>query len=144
MSELFVDTSSLVKYYYPEPDSDKTEAAILKADRIYISRLSLVEMASALSKKVRARELTKQAEASVWNTFLEDLHATKMELVDLHDRHYARASEIIREFGTKEGIRTLDSLQLAAALGLPEALFLSADSVLSRVARKMEIKLARL
>ncbi len=144
MATLYVDTSSLVKYYYPEPDSDKVEAILLKADRIYISYLTMVEMASALSKKVRTHDLTKQAETALWKTFLNDLHTNKIELVDLHDRHYVRAADIIREFGGKYGIKTLDSLHLAVAHSLPQAMFLCSDKILSQVADKLEVKSARL
>ena len=144
MNSLFVDTSSLVKFYYPEIDSDKVEAALLKADHLYISHLTMVEMASALSKKVRMGELTKREETIVWNTFLDDLQASKIELVDLNDRHYAKAADLIREFGERDGIKTLDSLHLSVAHGLHNTAFLCSDKVLSHVAHKMGIKLARL
>ncbi|BCB95104.1 hypothetical protein JZK55_00260 [Dissulfurispira thermophila] len=53
MSSLFVDTSSLVKFYYPEPDSDRIETLLLGAEHIYITNLTIVEIASALARKVR-------------------------------------------------------------------------------------------
>lgn len=46
MPPLYVDTSALVKFYYPEADSKKIEGLILKAPRIIVSNLSIVEMAS--------------------------------------------------------------------------------------------------
>jgi len=59
MRALFVDTSSLVKFYYPEKDSDRIEKIILSSEQIYLSGLSIVEIASALMKKVRIKELKK-------------------------------------------------------------------------------------
>jgi len=144
MASLFVDTSSLVKFYYPEVDSDKVDAALLTADHIYISFLTMVEMASALSKKVRLGDLTKHTETILWNTFLDDLDASKIEMVGLNDRHYAKAADLIREFGGKDGIKTLDSLHLSVAHSLRNAAFLCSDKILSRVALKMGIKPARL
>jgi len=143
MSFLFVDTSSLVKFYYPEPDSDKVEAILLQSERIYISSLTVVEMSSALSKKVRTGELRKEQEVVLWNTFLDDLQTGQMEIVTLDDRHYFKAADLIREFGRKYSIKTLDSLQLALASSLYDSKFLCSDKTLFKVASKMGIKLTR-
>jgi predicted nucleic acid-binding protein len=51
MSAIFVDTSSLVKFYYPGTDSDKIESAYLKAAHLYIICLTMFKFASTLSKK---------------------------------------------------------------------------------------------
>ncbi|MEW6326527.1 MAG: type II toxin-antitoxin system VapC family toxin [Thermodesulfobacteriota bacterium] len=142
MSSIFVDTSSLVKFYYPEPDSDRIETLLLQAERIYITNLSIVEMASALSKKVRTGDLRKEQETVLWNTFLDDLQTGQMEVVTLDDRDYFKAADLIREFGGRYGIKTLDSLQLSAAHGLHNAEFLCSDKTLNQVASKMGIKLA--
>ncbi|HBR16990.1 MAG: hypothetical protein A3G39_00315 [Deltaproteobacteria bacterium RIFCSPLOWO2_12_FULL_43_16] len=143
MSSLFVDTSSLVKFYYPEPDSDKVEAVLLQSERIYISSLTIVEMASALSKKVRTRELEKEKEAVIWNTFLDDLQTGQMEVITVDDRHYFKAADLIREFGSKYGIKALDSIHLSIAHSLHGAKFLCSDKTLAKVALKMGVKLER-
>lgn len=144
MPSFFVDTSSLVRFYYPEQDSDKIEKLLLRADYIYISSLTVVEMASALSKKVRTEDLEKEQEAIIWNTFLDDLQTGQIELITLDDRHYFKASDLIRDFGVNYGIKTLDSLQLSVAHGFPNSKFLCSDKTLSHVASKMGIKLAPL
>ena len=144
MYSLFVDTSSLVKFYYPEIDSDKVEGILLQSDCVYISNLTIVEMASAFSKKTRTGELEKEMEAVLWNTFLDDLQTGQMEAVPLDDRHYFKAADLIRRFGGKYGIKTLDSLQLSIAHSLQGSEFLCSDNTLSKVASKMGIKLASL
>lgn len=144
MSCIFVDTSALVKFYYPEPDSDKVEAILLQSKRIYISSLAIVEMASALSKKVRTRELEKEQEAVIWNTFLDDLQTGQMEVVAVDDRHYFKAADLIREFGGKYGIKALDSIHLSVAHSLHDAKFLCSDKTLAKVASRMGIKLEKL
>ncbi len=142
MSSIFVDTSSMVKLYYPEPDSDKIENILLQAEQIYIINLTIVEMASALSKKVRTGELRKEQGAVLWNTFLDDIQAKQVEVVTLDDRHYFKAADLIREFGGKYGIKTLDSLQLSAAHSMGNSKFLCSDKPLAKIASKMGIKLA--
>ncbi len=143
MPELFVDTSSLVKYYYPEEGSDDIEQRLLKARRVHISGLSIVETASALMKKVRQGELVKKDEMLIWNTFLDDLGTDSMEVVYLTARHYEKAADIIREFGATWGIKTLDALQLAVAHGIGNVKFLSSDTVLAGLAAEMGLKVVR-
>lgn len=144
MATLYVDTSALVKFYYPEENSDRVEALLLKADRVYISDLTMVEMASALTQKARTGDLSKRAEAAIWSAFLDDTHAGTVEMVHLHERHHLRAVEIIREFGGKHGIKTLDALHLSIAQGLQDVSFLCTDKILLRIAAVMRMPTAQL
>jgi len=141
VAALFVDTSALVQYYYPEKESKRIEEQILSSQHIYISGLSITEMASALMKKIRNRELAKTQEMLIWNTFMDDLQTSQIELIFPEDRHYFRAADIIREFGVKYGIKTLDALQLATAHGLSACRFLCTDKILSKLAVEIGIKL---
>lgn len=142
MSSIYADTSSLVKFYYPEADSEKIETILLKADRIFVSHLTVVEMASALSKKVRMGDLKKEKEAVIWNTFLDDMQTEKIELIPLDERHYLKAADFVREFGGRYGLKTLDALHLSIAHGLHTSRFLCSDATLSQVAAKIGIKLS--
>lgn len=140
MSATLVDTSALVKFYYPEPDSDKIETLLLRTERIYITNLTVVEMASALSKKVRMGDITKEQETVLWNTFLDDLQTGQMEVVALNERDYLKAADLIRKLGSRYGIKTLNSLQLSAAHSLHHAAFLCSDTTLAKTAVKIGIK----
>jgi predicted nucleic acid-binding protein len=140
MASVYIDTSSLVKFYYPEEGSDRVEDVLLSVDRVYLSHLTVVEMASALTQKVRTGDVTKRAEGIIWTAFQDDLHAGKVEMVQLHERHYLKAVEIIRKYGSSHGIKTLDALHLAIAHSLPQATFLSSDKPLLRIARAIGIE----
>lgn len=132
--ELFVDTSALVKLYYSEADSDQVEEKVLGAARVFISELSKVEFASALAKKTRTGEMDAKTCHEIWSTFQNDLVSIQVEVVNLFDEDYEKAAELILEFGLDATLRTLDSLQLAAALREPQSLFLSSDVALNRIA----------
>lgn len=144
MAPLYVDTSALVKFYYPEENSDRVEELLLKSERVYISDLTMVEMASALTQKVRTGDLNKRAETVIWTAFLDDLHVGTVEMVHLLERHHFKAIEIIRKFGGKHGIKTLDALHLSIAHGLPDASFLCSDKILLRIATAMGITTSQL
>jgi predicted nucleic acid-binding protein len=137
MAPLYVDTSALVKFYYPEEGSDRVEELLLKADRVYISDLTMVEMASALTQKVRTGDLSKRAETMIWTAFLDDMNAGTVEMAPLLERHYSKAANIIREYGGKHGIKTLDALHLSLAHSLRDSSFLSSDKILLRIATAM-------
>ena len=144
MSAIFTDTSALVKYYYPEEGSEDVEGILLKAERVYLCQVATAEFASVLMKKVRIGALEMEVETLIWNTFLDDLDARQMDVIPLEERHYQKAVEIIRGFGQREGIRALDSLQLASALDVHDAKFLSADRLLSGLALKMGFNVLRI
>ena len=143
MAPVFVDTSALVKYYYPEKGSDQLEGILLNAARAYLSQVAIAEFASALMKKVRTRTLEIAMEVLIWDAFQDDLTSGQMELISFDARHYQRAAEIIIGYGQTERIRTLDSLQLAAALDVHNANFVCADKFLSDIAVKMGFNVQR-
>jgi hypothetical protein len=64
-------------------------------------------------------------------------------MVELNDRHYAKTADLIRDFGVKDGIQTLDLLHLSAARSLRTTKFPCSDKVLSHEAFNMGIKLAQ-
>jgi len=132
--KLFLDTSVLVKYYYPETDSEQVEEAILQAEQIYICSLAVVELASALMRKYRMKELTNADKSIIWEAFLSDLKAENVEVISLTDEDFFSASELILRHGNRDSLRALDSLQLAAALKVKGAVFMTADKDLQKVA----------
>jgi len=140
MDSVFVDTSALVKFYYPEDGSEKVENFLLSAERVYLSQIAVTELSSALMKKVRTRTLDMDTQVLIWNAFMDDLDTGQMKLISLDDRHYQKASDIIRNYGQKKNIRTLDSLQLVTALDAGDAKFLCADKSLSTLAAQMEFR----
>ncbi len=137
---LFVDTSALVKYYYPERDSRKVERAILEADRVYVSELSLVEFASALVKKVRMGDLGGHERSLAWDAFLVDLGSESVAVISLSEDDYRRASQLIIDHAERRNLRTLDSLQLVAAMKVPAAGFMAADRELTKMAKSLGLR----
>ena len=105
-----------------------------------ISRLTLVEIESVLAVKVRSREIDAQGVETVRRCLRADLNQRRLMLgPHLEARHYQSARVLLRRYGVKEGLRTLDALQLADALDLKRSksisVVVSADQRLVRVAR---------
>lgn len=135
--QLFVDTSALVKLYYPEADSDQVEEKILRASRVYLCELTTVEFASALSKKKRMRELEAEELILIWDNFNSDLKSAYVNLVSLFEEDYSQAAQLILKHGAEDNLSTLDSLQLVAAIKTPRSYFVSADRILTGMANKI-------
>ncbi len=60
MPIVYLDTGVLVAYYGPEPLSPVAEKLILKARQQAVSALTEVELVSALARKIRERELSRE------------------------------------------------------------------------------------
>ena len=129
---VYVDTSVLVAYYCPEPISQTAEKLILNAKRPWISSLTEVEFASALSRKVREKNLSPDDGNKIFNQFQSHLEQSFYGLTAVDDRHYQTAKTWIVQFSTP--LKTLDALHLAVAA---EGVFtlLTADRHLGRSAK---------
>ena len=60
---VYFDTSALLKRYLPERNSDAFEAYFREVESAQISRLTLVELRSALARKRREGRFKKAKEA---------------------------------------------------------------------------------
>ena len=134
---MFLDTSALAKLYHRELGTDVMEALTGRRQSIYVSRLAVVEMQSVFSGKVRTGQLAQSAADLLRRRFRGELHRRRFQTVALRSHHYQTADLLIVRHGPN-GLRTLDSLQLAVALDLFRnglvSRFVTADRVLSKVA----------
>jgi predicted nucleic acid-binding protein len=137
---LFVDTSALMAFYAQESSSDLIEHYILSADRLVISELSRVEMASALARRVRMNELLDSSRDEIWGLFQEDLLAVNVRVALMNSAIFLQAVELINKYGDIHSLRSLDSLQLASALYSNSQKFLSLDQTLNTIATKVGLK----
>lgn len=133
MTALFVDTSALAKLYVAEPDSDSFEAWFADAMPVAISLLATVEMASVLRKHVRTGRLALRDVAAIETDFQGDIAAGCLTVVDLPASTFHLARSLVATH-SERGLRTLDALQLAAALQSGATTFVTADGKLAAAA----------
>jgi uncharacterized protein len=127
----YFDTSVVVAYYCPEIISERVERMILKDREPIISALTIVEFASALSRKSREKTLTRENAIRIWEQFtlhrLKDYYSIKT----LEDRYYVTATSWIMQL--KTSLRTLDALHLTVAWESGTTI-ITADKVLAKSA----------
>jgi predicted nucleic acid-binding protein len=116
MAQYMVDTSALVKYYHPEVGSSRVIAiADDPGSVLFISRIGLVEIHSALARKVRTGELQTPAFQQALKRFYADLRGRKFRLIRPVSVHERQAIRLLVRIGAVLPLRTLDALQLSAA-----------------------------
>jgi predicted nucleic acid-binding protein len=133
----YIDTSVLAAYYYPEPISNSVEKFILKIKRPAISALTELELVSALSRKVREKNISKNVANQIISRFQSHLESGFFDRIAILEVHYQTAKSWISQFVTP--LRTLDALHLAIT-STNDLTLLTADQQLADSAEHFGIK----
>lgn len=119
MADYFLDTSALVKHYHPEVGTLKVDQLLAEQGaRHFISRLAVLEMQSALAAKVLAGVLPAPDFQLLRRRFLADVLKRKLNVVGVVGVHWQEAGRLVRQYGPRQRLRTLDALQLSVAVDL--------------------------
>jgi len=134
---MYIDTSCLVAYYLPEPQSDFVQSTLQVTERRIISQLVQVEFISALKKKQRMGELSAKDANKTFNLFKNHIKDDVYELIPLKPENYTIAEFIIKT--TNQPLRTLDALHLGCVYSESLMLF-SFDDVLNTAAEELGLE----
>lgn len=109
----FLDSSALVKLYVEETGSERVESLLAAepAGSAVISRLAVVEAASALTRRMRKGDLTAESLAGVLRLLDSDVQR-RFRSIEIGGATIARALQVI----DRHALRTADAIQLACAL----------------------------
>lgn len=113
--KVFLDTSALLKMYHREEGTVDMEKLFQenKIEKIFLAEITSVEFFSAVAKKYRVGEITQEQAHFLYEVFKKDL--PKFEVLVQDESVLKKATELILKY-EKEGLRTLDALQLATAV----------------------------
>ncbi|HEV8723480.1 MAG TPA: type II toxin-antitoxin system VapC family toxin [Candidatus Binatia bacterium] len=140
----FLDTSALAKRYLTEKGSLRVRRLLqAKADVFYQTFLTPVELASALYRRLRERDITVEELAVMLRAYVTHSHQDYL-LVPYSDTLMERAAMLLAH----HALRALDAVQLASALDLRDRLpanelplaFLSSDERLVEAARQEHLR----
>ena len=104
----YLDTSALAKLYHQEAGSAFVEAILATKQPVFVSRLGVVEMHSALSGKVRTKTLTQTHSDLARQRFRSDVRKRRFQIIALRARHYELADTLIATHGSASALRMLD------------------------------------
>jgi predicted nucleic acid-binding protein len=139
MPGYFFDTSALGKHYHLEVGTADVDAIFQTAGaQIYISRLAFVEFRSAFARKVRTGQMTEAGYQHVCTLFETDIAQKIIKGIRFRDSDFQQATQLVEKHALTQNLRTLDSLQLAIALGAHRQgaidFFVCADKALCSIA----------
>lgn len=106
---LFLDASALVKRYFREAESDVVER-LLRIAPVAVSRLSEIEVVSALARRQREQILSLQQRDAGITRFLDDL--STWIVVELSPQVVTTARGLL----LRHSLRAADATQLACCL----------------------------
>lgn len=134
---VYLDTSVAVPIFVPEPASEAIVGWIDANDDLLVSSdWIMTEFASALSIKVRQGEIdARQAKAA--RASFEEFCCSGLRLLPLPRSMFDAAAELAAN--SKSGLRSGDSLHLAAASEIGADAIMTADKVLARNARSLDL-----
>ena len=129
---VYVDTSVLVAYYFPEALSNKAEVVLRSADRPTLSSLTELEFSSAVAMKVRLGDLDVKTAKRLIGKLTTHVDQNSYHIVAIGTMEYKLAREWIGDCTTT--LRAPDALHLATAF-LHGLTLITADKGLARSAR---------
>lgn len=141
---IYLDTSVLAPLYWAEALSDAIEDLLSHEEsKPAVSQLVEVELVSALSRRVRIKEISQEQAKAIVQQFQIDLDADLYVRLTLEAIHYQMARDWMSQFDTV--LRTLDALHLAVAAS-NKILLVTADEGLAKsaVALGIEIQILKL
>lgn len=133
----YFDTSVVAAYYCPEPGSPAAEKTILHSKHPAISDLTELELASAVSRKIREKSIRRDDGGKIIALFEAHVSQGLYEKISVGPEHFQIAKAWIAQFSTP--LRTLDALHLAIA-NMQKAHFFTSDLLLAKAARHFDVK----
>jgi len=104
---LFFDSSSLAKRYVREPGTEAVLSLMTRAELLSASRLTWVEVTSAITRAGRDRSLEN---ADEYIRALDDDFSVVIDIIDVTANVIADTRRLVRRYGLRAG----DAVQLAS------------------------------
>ena len=113
----YFDTSALLPYYREENASPEVQTVLSQVQPpVLLSDLTRVEMASAIARWTRMREIGEPQAALIENTFEQDIRSGLYRVQPLAPIHYQKAEKWLS--ARKSALRTLDAIHSACCWSL--------------------------
>jgi len=140
--DVYLDTSSLVKWYINEPFSEEVEAFIQEKGPVAVSSLTVTEMRSLLARRYRMNEMDAEIVMKVWATFMDDLRQGFVVRIPFTDTMFDSAAGLLATM-TGHGLRTLDALHLAFMKEESLESIATSDRIMADAAQSLNFEVVR-
>ena len=137
---MYIDSAIIVKLLVKEELSDFFQDA-LENTVLTTSELSLVEVASALLSKVRAKSISEKQRLAAREVFHKKIDAEQILILPLDSPVYSKARSLIEFCHPEVSLRTLDAIHMAACDISQDLPLCATDSRIRAAATKLRIPL---
>jgi predicted nucleic acid-binding protein len=131
---IYADTSFFVSLSLPDRHSAEAERSMAAKPRIWFAPLHRAEWMHAISQHVFRKEITALEARRAQAELERDLGHGVWLKVNFPDSVWDTCADLARRHGPRLGVRTLDSLHVAAALELGAKVFWTFDERQARLA----------
>ncbi len=132
---MYLDTSVVLKLYFPEPDSAGWAKLVDGQEGLCASEIVRTELCSAFLRKEREGALTADERMLRFGRFTRDALAGGIRLHPLTSTILESAETILAACHPTVPLRTLDALHLATAAAAQRWPLLTADARMAEAAR---------
>lgn len=126
----YLDSSALVKLYYPEPESERLERWVQSHNPyLLFTSLHALELRNAMNLKLFRDEISSEQYAEWARRFEQDRsHGVLNSFAPNWSRVFLKAEHIAESASRNLGTRSLDMLHIAAALDSTADVFITNDA----------------
>lgn len=132
---IYADTSFFVSLYVKDAHSATADQMLRSGERPPITPLHTAEWTHAIAQQVFRRQMTVAEAGQLHRHFDGDCEARVWQTISVPETALELCADLGRRFGSKLGVRTLDSLHVAFALELDTKRFWSFDDRQKKLAK---------
>jgi len=114
-SPVYLDASALAKVYIPEPESSVLGSVLAGRRDLIVSDLAVTEVASAMMRRVRDRQLRRGEMAEAYRTLAGHVADRRFLRAELTANAHREAERLLMTLGERVPLRAADGLHLALA-----------------------------
>jgi len=140
---LYLDTSSLVKLYVEESNSQRAWEQVELSDAVATSAIAYPEARAAFARCRREHVLSARGFAAAKRTF--DAHWARFVVVEVTDGLYKDAGELAERYALRgyDSVHLASFVEVARQAGVADTEFSSVDDRLNAAARRAARALTR-
>lgn len=139
---IYADTSFFVSLYLPDRHSAEAEPRMASKPRIWFAPLHRAEWMHAVAQHVFRKEITALEARRAQAELARDLGSGLWLTVNFPESVWDTSAELARRHGPRLGMRTLDSLHVAAALQLKAQAFWTFDERQAKLAAAVGLQIS--
>jgi predicted nucleic acid-binding protein len=141
--DLYLDTSCLLKLFFPEPESATVASQVAAEERVVVSTLARLELRVQIQGRVAAGTLSAKSATALLSVVDRTLVDSPYEIAETPSHVYSVAAAQLLPLGRSMHCRTLDRLHLAAMEALGLRRLLTNDEIQARAAKARGFEVLR-